>query len=416
MNDPRASVGASPSASAPTVRRARAGVSLMFFTNGVLFAALLPRYPEIKAALGLSNAGFGLAVVAFALGSITAAAVGAPIVRRYGARAVTAVGSAALAAVMTLAGGAPSLAVFVLALFVGGAVDAVVDTAQNVHGVAVERWKGSSIINSLHATWSLGAATGGVIGAVGANLGIPLGWQMGVNGAVWTLAAIGASVLARVPARVEEAAETAGEAAAGAALEAPATAPRRPFVLLLPLVALAICGTVVEDVASNWVVLFLHTETAAPAQVATLGVATVVASQFVGRVLGDPMTDRWGRERVAVSGGLLIALGAALVVAPTAYPVAMLGFGLAGFGSATLVPAAFAAADRVPGLPEGTGIALVGWLMRLGFLLTSPLIGVVSQASSLRVALVLPLVGGLVAAGISLRARRAQSSGRSSSA
>ena len=35
----------------------------MFFTNGVLFSALLPRYPELKEHFGLSDAQFGLTVV-----------------------------------------------------------------------------------------------------------------------------------------------------------------------------------------------------------------------------------------------------------------------------------------------------------------------------------------------------------------
>lgn len=106
--------------------------------------------------------------------------------------------------------------------------------------------------------------------------------------------------------------------------------------------------------------------------------------------MSDPMTDRWGRAAVARSGGLLIAVGALLIVAAPAYPLAFVGFAIAGFGCATLVPAAFAAAGRLPGLPEGTGIAILGWLMRLGFLLTSPVIGWLSDATTLRTAMLVP--------------------------
>ena len=40
-------------------RRARVAVAALFLTNGALFANLLPRYPEIKADLALSNAVYG---------------------------------------------------------------------------------------------------------------------------------------------------------------------------------------------------------------------------------------------------------------------------------------------------------------------------------------------------------------------
>ncbi|MGB3374804.1 MAG: MFS transporter, partial [Microbacterium sp.] len=52
----------SSAALAPALRRARAGVALLFLTNGALFANILPRYPEIKAALDLDAAAYGLAI------------------------------------------------------------------------------------------------------------------------------------------------------------------------------------------------------------------------------------------------------------------------------------------------------------------------------------------------------------------
>ena len=118
------------------------------------------------------------------------------------------------------------------------------------------------------------------------------------------------------------------------------------------------------------------------------------------------MTDRWGRGAVARSGGLLITAGVLLALfGGTAQ--ALVGFALTGLGSATLVPAAFAAAGRLPGLPHGTGIAVLGWLMCTGFLVTSPAIGGIAEASSLRVALVVPLAAGLIATVLAHRAARA---------
>ena len=186
------------------------------------------------------------------------------------------------------------------------------------------------------------------------------------------------------------------------------SAPRKAWRLLLPLVLLAICGTLIEDIANNWAVLFMRDETNAPVAVAGLAISVMIGAQFVGRLLGDWMTDRWGRERVARAGGVLIALGMlAAAVGPTA-AVALAGLALAGFGSATLVPAAFAAADRVPGLPAGTGVAMLGWLMRLGFVFTSPAVGALSDLTSLRIALVIPVGAGVVAAAMAhLAVRRA---------
>jgi len=363
----------------------------MFFTNGVLFSALLPRYPELKSELGLSDSGFGLAVVGFAAGAICAATAAAPLIRRVGATRVTWVGSVVLAAAMLAAGTSPTAWVFAAALFAAGLTDAIVDAAQNVAGIAVERSYGRSIINSLHAVWSLGAATGGAIGAAASALDIGIGLQMVVNGAVWSVVAFAASRLV---------ASTEGVRAVEpvAPPDVPVAVPGRPWRLLAPLVLLAICGTLIEDIANNWAVLFVGDETNASAGVAGLALTVMVGAQFVGRVLGDPMTDRWGRAQVARLGGVLIAIGMTCAAVGRSPAQVFVGLALAGLGSATLVPAAFAAADRVPGLRPGTGVAMLGWLMRLGFLVTSPSVGAVSDVSSLRVAFVIPIGAGVVAA------------------
>ncbi|GAA1259084.1 MFS transporter [Janibacter melonis] len=389
--------------------RARTGVSLMFLTNGVLFSALLPRYPEIKAAFDLTNSQFGLFVVAFPMGALVAAGLGGRVIRRLGVLRTNAVGSVLLAVALAIAAASGSVWSFAAMLLLAGAVDALVDAAQNVQGVLVEQWRGRSAMNSFHALWSVGATTGGLVGATAAAAGVSISTQMVVNGAVWVVVALVACRLAVVPEHVRSqlrAAEAAPDADAAAGRSS--SVRRHAWRLLVPFVVLAICGTLVEDVANNWAVLYLGDVVAAPTAVAGLGLSAALGAQFVGRVLGDPMTDRWGRIAVARAGGLLVASGSLLVVLAPTYVVALGGFAVAGFGSATLVPAAFAAAGRVPGLPEGTGIAVLGWLMRIGFLVTSPAIGSVADLTSLRAGLLVPVAAGLVAAAVAHGQRRAQ--------
>jgi hypothetical protein len=76
-------------------------------------------------------------------------------------------------------------------------------------------------------------------------------------------------------------------------------------------------------------------------------------------------------------------------------PATLAGFALAGLGVATLVPAAYSAADELPGLRPGLGLALVNVLLRVGFLVVPPFIGVVADATSLRVALLTVVAAGL---------------------
>lgn len=85
-----------------------------------------------------------------------------------------------------------------------------------------------------------------------------------------------------------------------------------------------------------------------------------------------------------------------LALAFPSVPATIAGFAAAGLGVATVVPAAFHAADSVRGLRPSAGLTVVTWLMRIGFLCSPPLVGALADATSLRVGLLIVPVAGVV--------------------
>jgi MFS family permease len=378
----------------PADRRARAAVAALFLTNGALFANLVPRYPEIKAALDLDNTVYGLAVAAFPTGAIVAGLGAGFLVRKLGSAQAAVVGTILTGLGVLAAGLAPSFGLLVVALLLGGAMDAVTDVAQNAHGLRVQRRYGRSIINSFHAVWSIGAVLGGSMGAAAIALGLPLGVHLGISTAIFATVAL-VALRFRLPGRDGEddaaAHETRAAGARGAVLS------RRTVLIITALVLIAIGGALAEDAGSSWATLYLSGSLGAPAALAATGFVALVGSQFVGRLLGDRMVDRFGQRTVARGGGVIIALGMGLALAFPTVPGTIAGFAAVGLGSATLVPAAMHEADELPGLRAGTGLTIVSWLMRLGFLASPPLVGMVADAVGLRYGLlVVPAAGLLV--------------------
>ncbi|MEV5904518.1 MFS transporter [Streptomyces sp. NPDC052127] len=373
-------------------RRARTAVAVLFLTNGALFANLLPRYPEIKAGLGMSNAVYGLAVAAFPTGAMLAGPAAGVLVRRFGSARVAVVGTVLTGVGALAAGVAGSVPLFAVALLLAGAMDAITDVAQNAHGLRVQRRYGRSIINSLHATWSVGAVTGGAMAAGAMALGLSRGQHLAISAAVFAAAACLAlpHCLPGPDAEPEadghqprDAYRTGGR--------------RRTTYVLVALVLIATAGTLVEDAGNSWAALYLSDSLHASAALAATGYIALVGAQFVGRVIGDRLVDRFGQRAVARAGGLIAAAGMGLALAVPTLPGTVLGFAAAGFGVATLVPAAMHEADALPGLKPGSGLTIVSWLMRLGFLLSPPVVGLVADSAGLRVGLlVVPLAGALV--------------------
>ncbi|MFB8382846.1 MFS transporter [Streptomyces rubiginosohelvolus] len=386
----------------PAARHARAAVAVLFFTNGALFANLLPRYPQIKEDLAIGNGAYGLAVAAFPAGAITAGLAAGVLVRRMGSARVAVLGTLLTGAGILAAGLAPSVALFATALFLAGAMDALTDVAQNAHGLRVQRLYGRSILNSFHAIWSIGAVTGGLMAAGAMSLGLSLGVHLAVA-AVVLVAAAGAALRFCLPGPDNEPEENGPEqhGAEGA------RGTSRVGLVLAALVLIATAGTLVEDAGNSWAALYLSDALHASAALAAWGFIALVGAQFIGRIIGDRLVDRFGQRAVARAGGLITAVGMGLALAVPTLPGTVLGFALAGFGVATLVPAAMHEADALPGLKPGSGLTIVSWLMRLGFLLSPPIVGQVADAAGLRTGLlVIPAAGVLVVllAGV-LRAR-----------
>lgn len=373
-----------------TAGRARIAVAALFLTNGALFANLLPRYPEIKAELGLSNTAFGLSVAAFSAGALLTGITAGVLIRRLGSARVAVLSSVGVAVLIVAAGLSASPVMFAVVLFAAGGCDAVTDVAQNAHGLRVQRSYGRSIINSLHALWSVGAVLGGAIGAAAIALNIPRAVQLTATSTVLASVCVIAYRFL-LPGHDEPADQ-------GAEHRSRSGPTRKTYLLLAGLALLAIAGAAVEDAGSSWATVYLHTELGAPAALAAVGFIALVAFQFVGRLLGDSLVDRFGERAVVRAGGLATAAGMGVALIFPGVVTTIGGFAVAGLGVATVVPAAFHGADRVPGLAPGTGLTLVTWLMRIGFLAAPAIVGSVSDATSLRLGLVIVPIAGVTIA------------------
>ncbi|PIB76601.1 MFS transporter [Mycolicibacterium brumae] len=425
---------------APELRRARAATATLFAVNGALFANLLPRYPEIKTDLGMTNTVLGLTVAAFPAGALLFGPVAGALLRRFGSARVAVVTGVALAVLLCAAALAPTPALLAGALLLAGGADAVTDVAQNAQGLAVQRRYGRSIINSLHATWSIGAVCGGLMGAAAVAAGLPRGAQLAVSGLLF-----GAVCLAMLPLLLpagadgsdergtsEEGARSIdadgsderGTSEEGARsidadgsderavrADAPGAARPRPgsraVLTLAVLSALGVAGAAVEDVGSSWSAIYLHEVLAVPAAAAAFGYVALVGAQFVGRVFGDRLIDRFGEAAVVRAGGLLAAAGMGAALAFPSAPAVIVGFGAAGLGVSVVIPAAYHGADNVAGLRPGAGLTVVSWVMRFGFMCGPPIVGAIADSAGLRAGLlVVPVAGLVIAAGAGVLGRR----------
>ncbi len=385
----------------PVLIRARAGVSLVFLANGLGFANLVPRFPEIVEELGLSKSAFGQAVAAASVGALVAGLAASWLISRLTSAKVASLGMLVVALALLGAGLARSWLVLAFCLLVVGGTDSIVDVAQNAHGLRVQRRWGASIVTSFHASWSLGAVLGAAMGQAMAGAGVGLGTHMVLTAVVLLVLSVGPLLAGwflpghdrddRDPDQIKEP-DDAPEVR-------PATPPRRvrPVTALVLIVVGLLCAASMfpEDVAMNWSSLLLSEQGAGAGHVG-LGLVALQGTMIVGRLVGDRIIDAVGQRAVIAWGGALVTLGMSIALLVSSVPGTLLGMAISGAGCAVAVPVTYSAADDVEGLPPGLGLTIVSWLARLAGLLAPPVVGRLADVHGLWVALAYGLLGGLI--------------------
>jgi MFS family permease len=393
------------------LRRAHAGIALVFFVHGAAIATWVPRIPAIKERLGLTEGSLGVALLGIAVGALVTMQLVGPLLARYGSRPVTRVAAFANAALLL----APALAWNLPSLLVGlglfGVSIGLLDPAMNAHGVVVEQRRGRPIMAGLHSMWSIG----GLVGAVTAGLAARAGWDPPLHFAV--AAAVLATVAALatrelLPAAVDAVPVPAAGGGQGHRGGGAASRWGRA-VLLLGLIGF--CSFLAEGTAADWSALYLRDLGASPGAAAA-GFAAFSLCMAAGRLVGDRLTSRLGPVRLVRDGSLVAAGGLGLGVVAGNELVAVAGFGLLGAGLAAVVPIAFSAAGNLGG-PGGVGIARVASLAYLGTLAGPPAVGFTAELTSLRFALLIPVAlcvliaacaGGVIPAAGGARSAAAQ--------
>lgn len=350
---------------------ARIAVSLVFLLNGALFANWVSRIPAVQDALDLNKAQLGLALLGMAVGALIAFPVAGWAIGRFGSKIVTLLGFLLMAGSLPLAALAPSMWLLALALVLVGMGNGATDVAMNAQGVEVEKRYQRPILSSFHASWSLGALLGAAMGGGLAALAInPLPHFVSV-GAVFSLLALWAY---------------------GHLLKLPPVHSNAPFFAPPPK-ALWGVGVVVfaaavgEGAMADWSAVYLRSTLGTSEAVAATGYAAFAVAMLLSRLVGDAMKARLGPANLALSGGVIAAVGLALGLLSSSVPLTLVGFACVGWGLASGFPLAFSAAGNMAGVPQGVALAAIATVGYSGFLLGPPVIGFVAHYSSLQWAL-----------------------------
>jgi MFS family permease len=398
----------------PPHRRAHARIAAGLFAGlGTQVGAWSVLVPELVSTRDLTTAELGGALALMAATSIGALAAAGPLADRVGRRplAVAGAGGFAVAFVLLAAVEAPAALWPTLALY--GIASGFLDLAANAVGSDYERAHGVRAMIRLHAGFSAAAATAALgAAALAAATSAPAAF-----GTVAALYALLTAAVTLAPLPPHEPATTAPlaaphESSVAGRGEASAAAPAgvsasRWGLLRTPAIAVAVALCTLcffgDGAIEGYAALFLRDVLASGLLVTGVAIAAFHAASLAGRLVWARVVDASGERFVLTLAGLLASAGMALTVAAQAPAVAAAGLLVVGFALAPIVPTALSLAGRSAPGRSATAVSLVTTVGYGAFVAGPPLVGVLAQATSLRVALI-PVVASTAA--IALLARR----------
>ncbi len=369
----------------------RLAVGSFFFMQGIVFGSWASRIPDIKNALGLSDAGLGAVLSALPVGQMVAMGLSGYFVGRFGSKRMLTIGILFYPAMLIAVGAASNVWHLAAVLFAYGIFGNMCNISVNTQAIGVERLYGRSIMASFHGLWSLGGFTGGLIGALMVAREVPpVDHFMFIYVAAFTvLFSMRWYMLPRDSRK------------GGAKTPIFVKPSRHIFTLGVIAFACMIC----EGTMFDWTGVYFETVVKAPNDLKQLGYVAFMCTMAGGRFVADFFVTHLGIKRVLQISGCLMLTGLLISVIFPNIVMATIGFLLVGFGTSSVVPLVYGLAGKSKDIRPGVALAMVSSIGFLGFLLGPSVIGFIAEASSLRLSFTLIAFLGLCTALLSGKAK-----------
>ena len=370
--------------------KARIAITTAFIINGTVIGALYARIPDIKEQLDISNSALGIALLCLPLGLLFGLGFSGKQSAKRGSAPVTYYSTYALAIALLIVGPVINYYTFCLTFVLFGACLATQDVAMNSHAIVLEHEADKRYMSTFHATFSMGALAGGLLGGFFAQQKTTIMWQSAFIAMLIFLANFFVRNMFLSADLDKHAVEGKKKI-------------KRPTIFII-VGLLGTCAAIGEGSAGDWGAILARDTFYATPFISTLPYICFSAAMVIGRLFGDRLATKYGPMNLIIGGGTIagVGLGGGLLVGGIGGVV--FGWFAAGIGLSIVVPMLFTQAGEIAKtrfegqFAPSEGVAIVSGIAYFGFLVGPPILGFLGDAIGLRWALLVPAILALLMA------------------
>ncbi len=342
--------------------------ALVFATINVIYGTWAIYIPRIKTSLGVDDGQLGWAIFFMACGTLSMILFAPKIIGRFGVGKTTAYGVFLFLFSFLIPFSASSYFWLCVGLYVAGAFSGLTDVAMNALVSEIEKKDSVHIMSANHGFFSMGGVFGAGIGGMflPSEL-VPIHHLMVVILVLFILNLLFVKNYHQIVFIKDN----------NIAFKLENFKP----LLLLAIIAFFIMAS--EGAIVDWSALYLKNISGAKISWIGLGFTVFSAAMALGRFLGDGISHRFGSKLLILTGLTLSIIGFVfvLLVQPI---IAIIGFGLVGFGLSVIIPELFRLGSKTLHIDSSVSISFISGVGFFGFLVGPVLLGFMAEVSSLK--------------------------------
>jgi MFS family permease len=365
-------------------------IKALFFLFGMLIMSWVPRFPEVKANLKLTNGEFGSIVSMGAIGNLIALLTIGHLVHKYGARWILHIGALTLAiSLVFLTHSTSSLLFLIFMIIQGGAISAF-HISINSQGFYFQDRSKRQIITLLSGFWSSGALFSSMIAGLlvdRVELGTYTNYLASICFVVMTL------IIIRISPNLVKADVNPDSTHRARDMF-------KGFKIDVPVSAALLLVIMLEYAVSDWAAIFVKEDMKILGGIHTLPYILFTLAMIIGRLNLHNLLPRYTIDFLVVRASLLSGLSfiagiIAVSIVGTSNKTAVLiilciSFTISGLGSSFLGPSVMNAANTRSKFPSSVVIGQIGVINIALVFVMRWVIAWTAQATSLSIALCIP--------------------------
>ena len=365
-------------------------IKALFFIFGLLIMSWVPRFPEVKANLRLTNGEFGSIVSMGAIGNLVALLTVGHLVHKYGARWILHIGALALSISLIFLTHSTSSIIFLIFVIIQGGAISAFHISINSQGFYFQDRTKQQIIILLSGFWSSGALFSSMIAGLLVDrvaLGTYTNFLASICFVVMTI------IIVRMSPNLVKADVNPNS-------KHRARDMFKGFKIDVPVSAALMLVIMLEYAVSDWAAIFVKEDMKILSGIHTLPYILFTLAMIVGRLNLHNLLPHYTIDLLVVRASLLSGLSflvgiIAVSIVGTSNKIVVLiilsiSFTVAGLGSSFLGPSMMNAANARSKFPSSVVIGQIGVINIVLVFVMRWVIAWTAQATSLAIALCIP--------------------------